>query len=173
MTGFYQLMSQFAAYQHDLLDLSDDDFDKLNGEILNKVDSYYDWIDFLDSESARIKAQADVLAKRAKAISALAERTRVRAISALELSGLPEASGDVWRMCVKRSRYTEISVEPTYQHYNRYALDYPQLIRVGYELSKSALKELLENPACADDIKALGAIKERASLTFKPRSKVK
>lgn len=169
MTDFYTLMQQNMAYQRDQLDLSDEQFADLHKDMSAKVDAYHDYMDFLKSESERYKEQAKALTERARVASALRERLLQRASTVLAINDDRDAIGDVWRMCVKPTKFTEIKVIPTYETYSKWGMEYPDLVKVDYSISKSCLKDLLENPDCPAEIRDLGSIEIRKSVTFKPR----
>ena len=173
-TNFYDLIRQFQAYQDNLLDMTDEQFNELHSDIVARVDNYHDYLDFLDSESARIKAQADTLAKKSKSIANTADRIRGRIADVLTTAGLPGAVGDIWSIVLKTSKYVEIDVPDVgYEVYNSFALDYPELVKVSYGISKSCLKDLLDNDECPVAVKRLGHVASRTSVAFKPRTKGK
>jgi len=171
MSSFFTLMQQNLAYQRDQLDLTDEAFADLHKDMACKVDSYHDYIDFLESEEARYKEQAKALTERARIAANLRERLFARASTVLSVNDDRDVIGEVWRMCVKKSKYVNVLTDITYEVYDKLALDHPDLFSVEYKISKSALKELLESETCSDAIKSLGAIDERKSVNFKPRKK--
>lgn len=171
MTSFFTLMQQNLAYQRDQIELDDAQFSELHKDMAGKVDAYHDYLDFLESEAKRYSEQAKMLTERSRIASRLVERLLERASTVLELNDDRDVAGDVWRMCVKKSKYVNLLTDITYDVYAKLAVDHPDLFTVDYKVSKSELKELLSREGCSDAVKSIAELAERKSVNFKPMRK--
>ena len=163
--SLWQLQDALARIEE--LGEEDINLDEVVGDIRNKIDNIKQFIDMIEGEAARFKRYSDEFAKKAKAMSRVAERLEGYVLQSLEAHGTTFELGNLWTAKIKESKYVDMTSEPTAN--DAIALCDHGVVKTSYSWDKKALKPLLES----GQLEGIGKISVRKSLNFTVNKGVK
>lgn len=141
------------SLQNRLVELEDDinadetDLSELIGEIADKVDGIKYVIDIFEKEAERFKQYKEQMAERQKSLEKAAGRLKSYVVKCLESHGSTFEKGNIWTVKIREfSKIDMFRDAPDAADVMNLGLKY-NVIRTKYEWDKTALKELLSDPA--------------------------
>lgn len=169
MATFNELVNKLIDAEEGLVEM--DDFEKLVGEINDKVDSLYYVDSKMEAEEGRLGKVVAQLTARKNAVASSRRRLRAYVVHVMEDKDIPYLEGDLYSIKLRESEKCDIpamTISPIL--YAEIMAEFPTVMERKYSWKKNEVKKILkQKPDCR--LSHFASIVKSKNPQFKPLRK--
>lgn len=152
-------------------EISQQDFEKLVGDVADKIDSIRFVLSHFEAESDRLKKIIDEFAKAKKTVDNSFERLKGYVIYSMKNNNMPYLEGEKFTVKLTQSEATETKGECDEKTYLKFLKQNISVVKKSFQWDKTEIKRLLKSDQ-ADLVKDIAEIKINNSVKFSPKKGV-
>jgi len=168
--SLWKLQDRLYEVENDIVEMDEEEFGLLVGDIRDKIDSIKYVLDTIELEAEKFASYKVEMAAREKRLKSCAERLKKYVALSLEKHDTKFELGTIWKAQIRESKSVSILAnDPTTNDLLKYAKY--DFIKTKMEWSKTAIKKELEKGN--SDVQNLAEIRTNKSVIFSTVNKVK
>jgi hypothetical protein len=137
---FNEMLLALQALEDELIELSNEDLQRLLGDIKDKVDAVHLWESKLKAEAERVGNEIKQLQIRKRTIDNSLKRFREYLAYSLEENNTPELIGKSWTIKLRQRKSVSVKDEPTSDDYIKLLDINQKLVERSYKWNANELK---------------------------------